>query len=57
MEELFVHKEKGDWVEEYENSNGVVGVALIKFGNITEMEQDIKNIKQHIRVVVRRENK
>lgn len=57
VEELFVHKEKGDWVEEYENSNGVVGVALIKFGNITEMEQDIKNIKQHIRVVVRRENK
>ena len=57
VKEFFVHKEKGDWVEEYENSNGVVGVALIKFDDIEEMERDIKNIKRHIKVVVRKENK
>ena len=57
VEELYIHKEKDEWIEEYENSNGVVGVALIRFDNMMEMEQDIENIKQHIQVVVGRENK
>lgn len=57
VEELYIHKEKDEWIEEYENSNGVVGVALIRFDNMKEMEQDIENIKQHIQVVVGRENK
>ena len=48
---------KDVWFEVYENSNGVVGVALIRFDNMKEMEQDIENIKQHIQVVVGRENK
>ncbi len=53
----YLHKKKGDWIEEYENSNGVVAVILLKFQNMNEMELDIKNIKKHIRVVVGRKLK
>ena len=49
---LYVHKKKGDLLNEYENSGGVVGVALLRFEEEEEMEQDIKNIKQHIKVLV-----
>lgn len=52
--DLFVHRSPGEWIDEYENSNGVVGVALLKFENAEEMEQDIYNIRQHIRVFVER---
>lgn len=52
--ELYVHKNKGDLVKEYENSSGVVGVALLKFKDAEEMESDIKDIKQHIKVLVER---
>ena len=55
--DLFVHKKKGDQIKEYENSNGVVGVALIKFECVQEMEQDISNIRQHIQVVVEEDKK
>lgn len=50
--ELYIHKKKGDLLSEYENSSGVVGVALLKFEGAEEMEQDIQNIKQHIKVLV-----
>lgn len=55
--DLYLHKKTGDWVNEYENSNGVVGVALLQFRNAEEMERDIKNIKRHIQVLVEREEK
>lgn len=48
----YIHKQKGEPVGEYENSSGVVGVALLKFKDPEEMENDIKNIKQHIKVLV-----
>ena len=57
MVDLYLHKKTGDWVNEYENSNGVVGVALLQFRNAEEMERDIKNIKRHIQVLVEREEK
>lgn len=50
--DLYIHKKKGDLINEYENSSGVVGVALLKFEEAEEMEQDIRNIKQHIKVLV-----
>lgn len=52
--QMYTHKKKGDWIEEYQNSSGVVGVAILRFKDIEEMEEDIKNIKIHIRVVVKR---
>ena len=52
--ELYVHKKKGDPIKEYENSSGVVGVVLLKFEDAEEMERDIKDIKQHIRVLMER---
>lgn len=55
--DLYIHRKEGDWVDEYENSNGVVGVALLKFKNPEEMERDIKNIKKHIKVLVEREER
>lgn len=48
--DLYIHKKKGDLINEYENSSGVVGVALLRFEGAEEMEQDIKNIKRHIKV-------
>lgn len=50
--DLYIHKKKGDLINEYENSSGVVGVALLRFEAAEEMEEDIKNIKQHIKVQV-----
>ncbi len=52
--EIFLHKKQGDWIAEYENSSGVVGVVFLKFQNAEEMERDINNIKKHIKVVVER---
>ena len=52
--QLFTHKKKGDWIEEYQNSSGVVGVVILRFKDIEEMEEDIENIKKHIKVVVER---
>lgn len=49
----YVHKTQGDVVENYKNSNGVVGVVLLKFDNFEEMEQDIREIKKHIKVIVK----
>ena len=49
----YVHKMQGDVVENYKNSNGVVGVVLLKFNNMEEMEQDIREIKKHIKVIVK----
>lgn len=48
----YVYKTEGDFIEDYENSNGVVGVILLKFDSEQEMEADIANIKQHIRVIL-----
>lgn len=50
--DLYIHKHRGELVGEYENSSGVVGVALLKFNDPQEMEKDIKNIKKHIKVLV-----
>lgn len=49
---LYVHKKKGDMVADYHNSSEVVGVALLQFQSVEEMEEDISNIIQHIRVIV-----
>lgn len=49
----YIHKTPGDTVENYKNSNGVVGVVLLKFSNMQEMEQDIASIKEHIKVIVK----
>ncbi len=51
----YVHKLEGDYVEDYENSNGVVGVVILKFSNFQEMEDDIKSIKTHIKVIIKEE--
>lgn len=51
----YIHKRKGDYLADYKNSNGVVGVILLKFSNRIEMECDIKNIKEHIKVIVKEE--
>lgn len=51
--DLYIHKNEGDLVSEYENSSGVVGVALLKFEEEEEMEADIQNIKKHIKVLVK----
>jgi len=53
--ELFVHRKAGEWLTDYHNSSGVVGVALIRFHNCEEMETDIANIGQHIKVIVKKE--
>ena len=50
---LYLHKKRGDAVVDYKNSNGVVGVVLLKFDNACEMEQDIQSIKEHIKVIVK----
>lgn len=50
--DLYIHKKKGDSINEYENSSGVVGVALLRFEGAEEMEQDITNIKRHIKVLL-----
>lgn len=52
IDQLYVHKRPGDFVETYQNSSGVVGVALIKFSNLKEMEEDIINLDKHIQVIV-----
>lgn len=49
----YIHKIKGDAVQDYKNSNGVVGVVLLKFGGMAEMDSDIKSIKDHIKVIVK----
>ena len=49
----YVHKKQGDIVQDYKNSNGVVGVVLLRFSNMQEMEQDIMEIKEHIKVIVK----
>ncbi len=48
---LYVHKKEGEYIDEYENSSGVAGVALLKFDGLEEMEKDIKNIREHITVL------
>ena len=52
----YIHKTKGDAIEEYENSSGVVGVILLKFDSMEEMEEDIKNIKEHVKVKLEEES-
>ena len=52
IDQLYIHKQPGDFVETYQNSTGVVGVALMSFCNPKEMEEDINNIGNHIRVIV-----
>lgn len=54
MVKLFLHKQVGDRVEKYANSNGVVGVALFQFQDGTEMDRDIEHIKDHVKVIVRK---
>ena len=49
----YIHKKVGDYVEDYENSNGVVGVILLKFSDVWEMEQDIQDIRKHIKVITK----
>ncbi len=49
---LYVHKKPGQYIDEYENSSGVAGVALLRFDSMQEMEKDIKNIREHITVLV-----
>lgn len=51
---VFLHKKAGDYVERYENSNGVVGVVLLQFMDATEMNRDIEYIKDHIKIIVER---
>lgn len=50
--ELYVHKQQGDWIETYQNSGGVVGVAMIRFSGMEEMETVIENIGTYIQVIV-----
>lgn len=51
--QIYLHKKEGDVVQNYKNSNGVVGVILLKFSTMEEMNVDIKNIKEHIKVIVK----
>lgn len=48
----YVHKKRGEAVSDYANSSGVVGVVLLRFNESREMEEDIKNIKKHIKVLL-----
>lgn len=48
----WIHKKYGDYVDTYQNSSGVVGVAIIAFNDFDEMERDILNIKTHIRIIL-----
>ncbi|MEZ3508141.1 MAG: ATP-grasp domain-containing protein [Lachnospiraceae bacterium] len=57
IKKIYVHKQPGDLVDTYQNSNGVVGVALIAFDDSKEMEEDIKNIGNYIQVIVDEERK
>lgn len=57
IEKIYIHKQPGDYVGTYQNSNGVVGVALIKFSDPNEMEEDIKNIGNYIQVIVDEEKR
>ncbi len=50
---LFVHKTKGDKVEYYSNSSCVIGVAIIQFKTLDEMEYNISHIKEKIKVVLK----
>lgn len=56
MRQKYVHKSVGDEVYDYKNSSGVVGVVMLQFDNIKEMEEDIYNIKKHIKVLVQEQD-
>ena len=49
---LYVHKKAGEWVETYQDSSQVVGVAIICFQNMQEMEADMKKVESSIQVIV-----
>ena len=55
IEYLYLHKKAGDQVYEYENSSGVVGVAIIHFETYDKMEKIINNIRDYIKVIVEEE--
>lgn len=55
ISELYIHKQSGEWINSYKDSAGVVGVALIRFNSMEEMEADIRDITQHIQVITEEE--
>lgn len=49
---LYIHKKEGDLIDDYINSSGVVGVAILKFDLLEEMEKIIESIDDYIKVVM-----
>lgn len=52
---LYIHKKEDDQIDDYRNSSGVVGVAIICFETLEDMENVIENIDDYIRVVMKGE--
>lgn len=50
---LYIHKKENDKIDDYRNSSGVVGVAIIRFDTSDEMENVIENIDDYIRVIMK----
>ncbi len=53
IRELYLHKKPGDQIVRYGNSGAVVGVALVEFDSMEEMERIIPEMKTHIVVGLR----
>lgn len=53
--ELYIYKKKGDPVVDYQNSNGVVGVAIMKFDSLEERERTIPEMHNYIKVITEEE--
>jgi hypothetical protein len=47
-----MHKCKGDIIDDYRNSSGVVGVMLIRCDSADDMKDVISNIYQYVEVVL-----
>lgn len=52
---LYVHKNEGDLIDDYRNSSGVVGVVILCFDKLEDMEKVIKNADDYIKVVMKEE--
>lgn len=49
---LYIHKKEGDKINDYRNSSGVVGVVILCFELLEEMENIIENVDDYIKVVM-----
>lgn len=49
---LYIHKKEGDLLDDYINSSGVIGVAILEFDSLEEMEKVIENIDDYVMVVM-----